>query len=103
MPTQVIKRIFAEYGNARDEQFSGHDLADFIRHRAPAIFANATPKYANIVWRASAGQSKWAETPWIAAFNPIVTTSASAVTTPFSSSLAISTAFTGHLIKEWQI
>jgi 5-methylcytosine-specific restriction protein A len=76
MLKEVIERILREYATAREKGFASHPLAAWIRNDIPALFASATPEYPEVVWTASAGQGKWADAPWIAAFDPLVTETA---------------------------
>jgi len=65
-----------EFPTARDEPYANHPLAIFIRHEVPRIFLQSLAQYQHIKWHASPGLSRWADAPWIAAFDPIVTDSA---------------------------
>ena len=65
----------SEYSSARKEEYKDHPLANFIRRDLPKIFANHLTQFENIEWRASPGLSQWADAPWLAAFDPIVTDS----------------------------
>lgn len=76
MPVEPLRRIFNSYQDARQEEFRNHPLANYIRREVPQIFAASTQQYPNLRWHASPGQSRWADSPWIAAFDPIVTNSA---------------------------
>lgn len=76
MPTDALRRIADEYPAALTQDFAGHPLAQFIRHDLPETFAAALPQHDRIIWHASAGQGQWADAPWLAAFDPIVTDSA---------------------------
>lgn len=76
MPRNAFSRIMAEYAQAREEPFAGHPLAEFIRRDLPDLFSQRLPKYPQIIWKASPGQGRWADAPWLAAFDPIVTETA---------------------------
>jgi 5-methylcytosine-specific restriction protein A len=65
-----------EYPNARKQEFADHPFAAWVRHDLPSIFAAAAPGYPSIVWVASPGQGQWADAPWIAALDPLVTETA---------------------------
>ncbi|MCJ7733195.1 MAG: DUF3578 domain-containing protein, partial [Anaerolineales bacterium] len=73
---EILTRIFQEYEEARNQELAQHPLANFIRTDIPSTLANYFPEYENIKWHASAGQGRWSDAPWIAAFNPIITTTA---------------------------
>lgn len=76
MLRDVFVRIVNEYELARNEPFSKHPLAFWIRRDIPKIFEAVTPRFPHLKWVASPGQGQWADTPWIAAFDPVVTESA---------------------------
>lgn len=76
MLREVISRLLNEYAGASNEKFASHPLATWIRHEVPKIFASTTPEFPNIVWAASPGKGRWADAPWIAAFDPLVTETA---------------------------
>jgi 5-methylcytosine-specific restriction protein A len=70
----ALQRVLDEYPAAQEERYTGHPLTDFIRHGLPAEVAGIAGRTYKIT--GSAGQSRWADTPWVAAFEPSVTTSA---------------------------
>lgn len=76
MIREAISRIFEEYATARTEEFTSHPLAVWIRREVPQVFATAAASYPYIKWEASAGQGRWADAPWIAGFDPLITESA---------------------------
>jgi hypothetical protein len=53
MIRQVFERIMREYPIARNEDFSKHPLANFIRHDVPEIFGGVFHQYSNLLWIAS--------------------------------------------------
>jgi 5-methylcytosine-specific restriction protein A len=70
-------KILEEYPNARQEEFSRHPLAHYIRHNLPETLIEAAKGDAEkYIFKGSAGQGNWARGPWVAIFNPIITTSA---------------------------
>jgi 5-methylcytosine-specific restriction protein A len=70
-------KIAAEFIAARAAPFSGHPLANFIRTDAPAALKKALGnKASSFKIEGSPGKGNWAEVPWVAAFNPVVTTTA---------------------------
>jgi len=67
----ALHLILSEYDNARLEKYSGHILADYLRNSvANSIIEIVGQKYAV---KGSAGQGAWAETPWIAIMDPLIT------------------------------
>lgn len=76
MIREALLRTFEEYPRAREEEFAGHPFAEWVRHDLPQIFQAEMAEFPNIVWTASAGQGRWADAPWIAAFDPLVTDTA---------------------------
>ncbi len=57
------------------EAFSDHPMAQFLRKAAPKALAKALGSD-QLRIKGSAGQSRWAEVPWIAVFDPTVSTGA---------------------------
>nr|WP_287410259.1 DUF3578 domain-containing protein [Pseudodesulfovibrio sp.] len=77
MIRNTLERIGTEYSKAIKQNFSGHPLAENIRRNAPNAIKNALGSMSNgLHIKASCGQGKWATVPWIAIFNPLVTTTA---------------------------
>lgn len=76
MIKEAIDRIFTEYIKARDEEFKGHPFAYWVMHDLPTIFQTEMAEFPGILWVASAGKGRWADAPWIAAFDPLVTETA---------------------------
>lgn len=76
MIREVLQKIFSEYPIARQEDFAGHELADFIRREVPLIFKANLSQLDEMVFAASPGQGRWADAPWIAVFDPAVTETA---------------------------
>lgn len=75
MIRDVLQTIMDMYSDARTESFSSNPVADYLRHEAPEeIFKSL--HVSNLICKGSAGQSRWADVPWIGIFDPIVTTSA---------------------------
>ncbi len=75
MIRDVLSRIGEQYRAATQESFAQNALAQFVRNEAPAaIRQGINDEYFQV--RGSAGQGTWSEVPWIAVFDPLVTTSA---------------------------
>jgi len=71
---EALGRVLADYPTAVLEPFTQHRTADFLRHElADELRSVVGDKYRI---DGSAGQGKWAETPWAAVLDPAVTTSA---------------------------
>ena len=66
-PTYDVKEVFP---------FADNPLANYIRKELPAIFSQEFSEFQAIEWEASPGKGQWADAPWIAAFNPVITDSA---------------------------
>lgn len=64
-----------EYPGVRQGPFADHPLAHYIRDDLPKIFGSLFPDQPDLIWTASPGQGGWADAPWIAFFNPLVTES----------------------------
>ncbi|KQQ44620.1 hypothetical protein ASF58_20835 [Methylobacterium sp. Leaf125] len=73
----ALTRIIDEYPLAKGEAFSGHALAAVIRNAARSEVTDALGSENNdLLVKGSAGQSGWAEVPWIAVFDPLITRTA---------------------------
>lgn len=73
---QGLEKVLKEYSTARSRQFKGHSLAHFIRNELPNTIRDATEGSDRFLFKGSAGQGTWARGPWVAIFDPIITTSA---------------------------
>lgn len=76
MIREVITRLFTEYPMARQEEYTGHTFALWIREIVPKAFESVASDFPDLIWDASPGLGRWADAPWIAAFDPLVTESA---------------------------
>jgi 5-methylcytosine-specific restriction protein A len=74
MIRELFLRIFNEYQTAKHEEFADHALAYFIRHDLPDVLRTHFQKHTDLIWKASVGQGGWADSPWLAIFDPLVTT-----------------------------
>lgn len=72
-----LERIAKEFGEASTESFTNHPLANFIRDDFASGIADVV-SFENSIYitKASPGMSKWADVPWGAIFNPLVTKTA---------------------------
>ncbi len=72
----AILRTFKDYPSAREEEFSGHPVAEWVRHELPCAFQEEMAEFPGITWVSSPGQGRWADAPWVAVFDPLVTETA---------------------------
>jgi 5-methylcytosine-specific restriction protein A len=71
----VLKDIADTYVAAKAEAFTGNPVAAYLRQDAPQAVSEAlSESHFRVV--GSPGQGNWAEVPWIAVFDPNVTTTA---------------------------
>jgi len=75
MIREALSRIGHSYRAAAREPISGHTLAQFLRHGAAEAVAESLGDH-DFQVHGSPGQGQWAEVPWIAIFDPIITTAA---------------------------
>lgn len=72
--TDGLTRVLSSYRAASSEPFGGHPLAVFLRRDLRAATAELVdPSY---TVEGSGGRGRWADTPWVAIFDPQETTSA---------------------------
>jgi 5-methylcytosine-specific restriction protein A len=73
----TLQKILTDYPLARTSALEGHPLAQFIRGDAELTVTVALGEVGNgLVVQGSPGQGNWAAVPWIAVFDPAITTSA---------------------------
>jgi len=72
---EVLRMILEGYPKASREPLAGHPLAAYISGRAPTEIELAAGT-SDLLFKASPGKGNWAAIPWIAAFEPSITTSA---------------------------
>jgi 5-methylcytosine-specific restriction enzyme A len=74
---ETLQAILTAYPNAKAEPLEGHPLAKFIRHDAEDAVAEALGELGTgLIIEGSPGQGNWAAVPWIAIFDPAITTTA---------------------------
>lgn len=74
---ETLQRILTEVGPAKAQPLVGHPLAQFIRGEAESSVLDALGTGAgSLIAQGSPGQGHWAAVPWIAVFDPAITTSA---------------------------
>lgn len=72
-----LEKVLKEYLNAREnEAFAQNPIANFIRNDLAESIKAACGDADKYVIKGSAGQGVWARGPWVAIFNPIITSSA---------------------------
>jgi len=77
MLRETLSRILTEFHQAREQTFGGNATANFIRTAGrTSLQQGLGTQYDNLKCYASAGAGNWATVPWLAVFDPIVTTSA---------------------------
>jgi 5-methylcytosine-specific restriction protein A len=75
--SDLLIRIGVSYQGAKLERFTDHPLAIVIRQAWPREVKNLLGEtIGQLQCKASAGQSKWTDSPWAAIFDPIITTGA---------------------------
>ncbi|WP_420546834.1 MrcB family domain-containing protein [Curvivirga sp.] len=71
-----LKHVTENYQNAIKEVFTGHDLANFVRHDLRYALQEALGNSPAYKVASGAGNSSWATIPWLAVLDPTITTSA---------------------------
>jgi 5-methylcytosine-specific restriction enzyme A len=72
---ELLIRALAEYPSQKERAFSSNNLARVFRHDLADDLRSLVDDPSYLV-EGSAGSGNWAETPWVAVFDPLVTTSA---------------------------
>lgn len=72
---EALMHVAASYAAARSETFAGNAVAAYLRNDAAEAVAVAVAN-PHFKVTGSPGQGQWAEVPWIAVFDPNVTSSA---------------------------
>ncbi len=74
---ETFRKIGSEYSVALGEPYTDHPLASFIRSTAPEILKDSLPELGQgFLCEGSAGRGNFATVPWLALFDPLVTTNA---------------------------
>jgi 5-methylcytosine-specific restriction protein A len=58
------------------QPFAGHALAGFIREEIPRLIRKIAGISSDYIIKGSAGQGQWAQSPWVAVLDPLVSKSA---------------------------
>jgi 5-methylcytosine-specific restriction protein A len=72
---EAIATILAGYGSAKSQALTGHALAKVARHDFPDAVRAVIPEERYLI-EGSAGQGQWAEVPWTAVFDRLITNTA---------------------------
>ncbi len=73
----TLEAVLREYDSAKLTTFVGNPLAAFISKEAVRNLEQAAgPAAVGLLFAGSAGEENWADVPWLAAFDPVVTDSA---------------------------
>lgn len=73
---ECIVKTLTEYETAKKQSFTQHPLANFLRRHFASIVESVCADESRYLTKGSAGQANWAQGPWVAAFDRLVTTSA---------------------------
>jgi len=76
MLRQSVEKVLREYSTAKDEPFSGHALASFLRHDFPEHLKALVDYQTRYKFEGSAGLGNWAKCPWVSVFDILITHSA---------------------------
>src|SRR3954453_335900 len=77
MLRDVILQIARDYVTASRQPLKGHPAARFIRDDGEQQIRNSLGSNGiGLRFQGSPGQGNWADVPWVAVFDPVVTTSA---------------------------
>jgi 5-methylcytosine-specific restriction protein A len=69
----ILKQILTEYPIAKDQEFSGHPLAELIRGKVPNVIRGKVEEPHRYIFKGSAGQGNWTKAPWIAILDILIT------------------------------
>jgi 5-methylcytosine-specific restriction protein A len=70
-----LQTVLAEYPNAQLQPLTDHSVARLLMHILPELLSRMVEGSSYIV-AGSPGRGNWAETPWVAIFDPLVTDTA---------------------------
>lgn len=71
----LLEEVLAQYTSARDRPFANDPMGEHLRHRLPNVIGSWLSGQAYDV-NGSPGKGNWAETQWVAVFDPLVTDTA---------------------------
>ncbi|MEN5399427.1 MrcB family domain-containing protein [Achromobacter xylosoxidans] len=70
---QCLRKVLEEYAIASREMFSGHTLAQFIRHDFRRAVESIIDADRQLICKGSAGQGNWVRGPWVGIFYAPIT------------------------------
>lgn len=73
---EELQNILDNYLEARKQEYTGHELADLVRHTIPSIIKSKILDPDRYLIKGSAGAGNWTTIPWIAIFDILVTKTA---------------------------
>lgn len=73
---ESFERVLNEYLAARQEEFTKHPLANFIRGELCNEVASGAGDADRLIFKGGPGMGNWARGPWVGIFDQLVTTSA---------------------------
>jgi 5-methylcytosine-specific restriction protein A len=68
-----LKLILTDYPIAKGQELAKHPLAKTIRGRVPGIVKSAVEEPDRYTFKGSVGQGLWADAPWVAIFDILIT------------------------------
>jgi len=72
----ALSLFLEEYSAARNEEFAGHVIGEFVRKEIPQRLEKILGNDQRYTFKGSVGSGQWAAVPWVAIFNQYITTSA---------------------------
>jgi 5-methylcytosine-specific restriction protein A len=73
MLRDALIRVMQDYAAATKQPFAKHPVAQFLRDEVPAALRDAAPGFDTLMLQGSAGAGNWADGPWAAVFDPLIT------------------------------
>lgn len=70
---ELLIEIADGWVKAKNEQFTGHPIANLLRHNLTKAIENILPSPSKYLIKASAGAGNWADIPWLSILNPSIT------------------------------
>jgi hypothetical protein len=72
---QLLTEIAGGWLQAKNEQFTGHPIANLLRRDLIQAIEKTLPSPTSYLLKASAGAGNWADIPWLSILNPSITKS----------------------------
>lgn len=76
MLREILQKISSEYSISKTEPFKSHRIASYMRKEVSPLLKNFIQDSGTFDVISSPGKGNWAEVPWIAIVNPLITTTA---------------------------